>query len=358
MKKIVSVFLAIVLLLTIIPFSKTLGIDVGITASAAGEGVYAKLNSLRSRFPHEKYWNHYVNNYNETTDVLEDNNNESLSDSITSVPCNAHGISNSVGMYDCNYFDGGLQCCGFAAKIFYEVFGQRRTALADRWDVNNVTVGDFVAFEWDSSNNNPDHYAVVLSRSGDYITVVEANLVEAPCQIRWDYTYHISSVCFYKRATNYAQIDGSGANFYQSVTATNVTETDAYIEASIVGTNLSTCGFYIGKSTDSMDKVTETVNGYVEKMYYNVQADYKALEPGTKYYYKFFLTVGGTEYCSDVYSFSTAGSSLVTGTCGKKLTWSFNEATGMLTISGTGDMDDYGYDYPWENYESNIKKLL
>lgn len=32
----------------------------------------------------------------------------------------------------------------------------------------------------------------------------------------------------------------------------------------------------------------------------------------------------------------------VGGTCGDNLTWTFDEASGMLTISGTGDMYDYG----------------
>ena len=36
------------------------------------------------------------------------------------------------------------------------------------------------------------------------------------------------------------------------------------------------------------------------------------------------------------------------GTCGDDLTWKFDEATGTLTISGTGEMDDYNhFEYPW-----------
>ena len=38
------------------------------------------------------------------------------------------------------------------------------------------------------------------------------------------------------------------------------------------------------------------------------------------------------------------------GTCGENLTWVFDEATGTLTISGIGDMDNDGYDYPSWNY--------
>ena len=42
-----------------------------------------------------------------------------------------------------------------------------------------------------------------------------------------------------------------------------------------------------------------------------------------------------------------------TGTCGDDLTWEFDLATGALTISGTGAMDDD--DLPWGNYSESIK---
>ena len=50
---------------------------------------------------------------------------------------------------------------------------------------------------------------------------------------------------------------------------------------------------------------------------------------------------------------------IVNGTCGENVTWSFNESTGALTISGIGAMNDYDYDNrPWEKYEDNIKKVV
>ncbi|WP_294476090.1 leucine-rich repeat protein, partial [uncultured Ruminococcus sp.] len=51
-----------------------------------------------------------------------------------------------------------------------------------------------------------------------------------------------------------------------------------------------------------------------------------------------------------------------TGKCGDKAYWSFDTATGKLTISGTGAMYDYEYNYkyntqPWYNYKDNITSV-
>lgn len=309
MKRIVSACLVLVMLLSFMPLVKNSGIDLSITAHAAGEGVYAKLNSLRSKFPDGYFWNHKVTAYSNNGDALFNNGDESFADSVTGSPCATHNGVASVGQYDCNYFDGGIQCFGFAGKVFYDVFGQRKSGLQKIYNNNyGVSVGDYVRV------NNDTHSAVVLSRSGDYITVVECNLsgggnAALNCKIRWDATYPISSITYYCHATNYSSVDSSGVNYFQSVSASNITTNDAKIEASIIGTNLSTCGFYIGTEFDyiagSMTKVTETVNGYVEKIYYNLGSDYGQLYSGATYYYKFFITVNGVEYCSEIKSFET-----------------------------------------------------
>ncbi len=51
------------------------------------------------------------------------------------------------------------------------------------------------------------------------------------------------------------------------------------------------------------------------------------------------------------------------GKCGDNLTWTFDDSTGTLTISGNGEMDDYNYNYsytnrPWESYQYDIKKVV
>ena len=49
------------------------------------------------------------------------------------------------------------------------------------------------------------------------------------------------------------------------------------------------------------------------------------------------------------------------GQCGYNNMWNYNTITATLTISGTGDMYDYGYigysPSPWNQYNSNIKNV-
>ncbi len=55
----------------------------------------------------------------------------------------------------------------------------------------------------------------------------------------------------------------------------------------------------------------------------------------------------------------TANAATYSGTCGANLTWTYDSSTFTLTISGTGDMYDYGYDNrPWEAYVNKIKEVV
>lgn len=48
------------------------------------------------------------------------------------------------------------------------------------------------------------------------------------------------------------------------------------------------------------------------------------------------------------------------GKCGDNLTWRFSPASGVLTITGTGEMYDYDYnmDTPWDSNRLNIRKVV
>ncbi len=46
------------------------------------------------------------------------------------------------------------------------------------------------------------------------------------------------------------------------------------------------------------------------------------------------------------------------GTCGASLTWDYNLQNKTLTISGTGEMDDYDAKSPWDGYKTDIQKVV
>ena len=84
-----------------------------------------------------------------------------------------------------------------------------------------------------------------------------------------------------------------------------------------------------------------------------------SLNPGTTYYYRFWVRDTKGNYAhSVVQNFKVEKSILVvaSGTCGDDLTWTLDES-GLLTISGTGDMMnwDYGFDVPWASQKHQIK---
>ena len=56
----------------------------------------------------------------------------------------------------------------------------------------------------------------------------------------------------------------------------------------------------------------------------------------------------------------TAYAFTFTGNCGANAQYSFDESTGVLTITGSGDMKDYGHDYdvPWNSKTKSITKVV
>ena len=51
---------------------------------------------------------------------------------------------------------------------------------------------------------------------------------------------------------------------------------------------------------------------------------------------------------------------IINGTCGDNMTWSYNKTKAILTISGTGKMEDYSYNTntPWEPYREEIQTIV
>lgn len=187
MRKIHKALWAIILAAAIVfvPFiCKTPDLQASATSTVA---------QLKAKFPDGKYWNHYVTKSSEAADVLGTNKNESFSNTTTSHGCALHGEASSsyyVGKYDCNYFDGGWQCFGFARKLGYEAYGKRVSTWSTTTSLSGLKAGDVIRYK----HGNGEHSIFVISVSGSTVTVGECNWGSGNCIIHWGRTVNLNSV--------------------------------------------------------------------------------------------------------------------------------------------------------------------
>lgn len=70
-------------------------------------------------------------------------------------------------------------------------------------------------------------------------------------------------------------------------------------------------------------------------------------------------TENGKELEEDIMELADEGDIPLSGSCGTDLTWEFQESSGTLHISGTGDMENYsGMTAPWEAYKDRITAVV
>lgn len=219
-KKTVSLFCALVICLSFLPCFALTGF--------AADGIEMRLEKLKSEFPDGYYWNHRVTGESDKIQNILTRLDESYADSVTSYPCTDHDYGAGRGDYDCNYFDEGYQCHGFAAQLFYRIFGVRQSTLPeiDR-KLYEIQPGDLVRLRRNT------HSAIVLSVDGLRFTVAECNVSdvgEVPsCEISWGRTCSITDITYYVHAPNYEQIkndtnwksleskSNQGNNFYSAI---------------------------------------------------------------------------------------------------------------------------------------------
>ncbi len=103
---------------------------------------------------------------------------------------------------------------------------------------------------------------------------------------------------------------------------------------------------------------------YISGTYYNGYINYETFGN------KSVIICSNTEDCyakdyadTNGYTFKVCSGhdeSPSSGTCGENATWAFDEETGTLTISGTGDMDNWVYPAyaPWYSLRENIKSVI
>ncbi len=135
---------------------------------------------------------------------------------------------------------------------------------------------------------------------------------------------------------------------FSNVRTSEIYSDDATIYADVPSKPYCTeVGFYI--STDSSmanaRRIPETVNCQVPGVFYNMKKWYGTLSENTTYYYKIYAVSGGTEYTTDVHSFTTLttspGDALFSSIYPENVTENDARITGIL--SGYKTIQDCGF---------------
>ncbi len=181
MKKIVSLFLTLIIAMSL--FSS---VSVSVNGTSG-----LNLQQLKEKFPQGAYWNHKANNTHEYSG-MDDYGTCNNPDGYTWTPCYSHSAVATAGYYDCNSFRGAMQCCGFAKKIAFDVYG----SCHDSWgttDITNCKSGDVVHYYSSQTDQTWGHWLMIIDRNGNIVTVGECNgTANANCQINWTRTMSIS----------------------------------------------------------------------------------------------------------------------------------------------------------------------
>lgn len=147
---------------------------------------------LKEKFPHGKYWNHYVKSGHGYVGKYTHigNNCGNVATTYTSYPCTTHEGTAGVGGYDCNCYSDAIQCAGFAKMLAFVAYGDEDCSdewkcVTDKSTVKSVVKpGDVLHYTgYDSSGDG--HWVVIVSVSGSVVTVAECNYPSGTCQIKW-----------------------------------------------------------------------------------------------------------------------------------------------------------------------------
>ena len=287
-----------------------------IKASATG----LTLAQLQAKFPDGAYWNHIVqagHGYPNYEDVGPCNN----PDGYTWVPCDTHNGNAGVGGHDCNSFNGGMQCFGFARKLGYDAYGSYPSSWNKTYDLSNIKPGDIIRYDagqW-------DHSIFVTGVNGDTITFGDCNN-GGRCLIKWNRTTTksaLSGVLHYVESAPYALVDSTPTPaqdpWIEMWDVTDITETDAKLNANIRnpgGAYISTVGCTILDHNsqvltthyEPMNPKFHTADNVPMWFWMNSEVG-MTLTKGTLYKYQLLIIRSDEKtFYSDIFSFQTAGS--------------------------------------------------
>lgn len=341
----------------------------------------ATIEDMKNKFPHDAYWNHVVkegHGYSNYQDYGSCNN----PDGYTWTPCDTHNGNVGVGGHDCNSFKNSMQCCGFAKKLAYDLYGSTHTSWGTT-SLGNAKVGDVIHYKGGGADVTWGHWAMIIGINGNTLTFGECN-VDINCRISWGRTFNIKKATSYKiYSAPWAASLGnsnSGSNASAKITfkdqnINHTWETNAEVYVKIMNPNkknVSKVGCYLYDANGSLlHSYQEDCNLKTSYVNYtcNFNNDMKyTLTPGTTYKYVLYAIVNDIEYKDSVKSFKTTG----TNTNSTKDTTSVKNAPKKVTLytpssllkkrmtiywKKVSDADGYQIEYATNNTFSSAKKI-
>jgi len=180
-------------------------------------------------------------------------------------------------------------------------------------------------------------------------------LGDAPTTFGQDVFYNTSSyftICYYNNRTNWSTPTWNG----YSTTAWNPTTVESVtLDHSIISIEAGSKAIltatvsptYATNQSVTWSSSDETVATVINGVVTGVKAGTATITVKTE---------DGNKTAACVVTVTTP---VASGSCGENVTWSFDTATGTLTISGTGVMADYGATVrPWNDYRKQIASIV
>lgn len=215
-------------------------------------------------------------------------------------------------------------------------------------------------------------YQFLVPASGDYLLVKQADSVlSGTCgqNVQWCYDGSTLTLTGSGPMANYGfnQNHAPWYNFYQM------------IDAIVIGDGITTIGSYAFNGLMWVNSlvIPASVTTIGEGAFFNTHEMYlrflgsapslhenALLNFGTRAYYRADAP-GWDTAVQNIYGANTNSFCWIpitfNGSCGENLTWAFEEATGTLTISGTGEMTNFyswSTNTPWGGYADRITTIV
>lgn len=183
-KRVLSVVLAIFMVMSMMPICM---VSVNAATTLTEEQFINKINSLKSDYPHGKYWA----NTNGTVSSGTYKGTSLAGNKSCGTGCGWH--EGKCGTFALNGTAKAWQCHGFALLLGHKIFGSNANGWTNSKISGQVYAGDVIRIDINGNGADPnDHTIFVTKVDSTYLYYADCNYT-GPCKINWDGKRKLSS---------------------------------------------------------------------------------------------------------------------------------------------------------------------